>query len=337
MKIAFLNVYQDSVSRGAETFVYEFSKRLKEKHEVTIISGNMVQKERWPILWRFFIDPQGISILLFTLKNLPKIWKEKFDIVIPLNGGWQPVLVRLTTWLYGGKMIISGQSGKGWDDRNNLWCFPDAFVALSSRLTQWAKGVNPFIKVEYIPNGVDTKKFNPQGVSLQTHLERPIVLCVGALTSEKRIDLVISAIAKMASVSLLVVGDGLLYNELNNLGEKLLGKRFQLIKMSYEKMPEVYRAADIFTLASPEYRSFEIVLVEAMASGLPVVANDDPIRREIVGEAGLFVDPTDTDTYAEAIRKVLDKNWGNIPINQAKKFDWDDIAEKYNKLFQSLK
>jgi glycosyltransferase involved in cell wall biosynthesis len=336
MKIAFLNAYQGMVDRGAETFVSEVAARLQKRNKVAVISGNMIPKQRWPILWRFFVDPSGISIFLFTLKNLPKIWKEKFNVVIPLNGGWQPALVRLVTWLYGGKMIISGQSGKGWDDRNNLWCFPDAFVALSTFLNRWAKKVNSFVKISYIPNGVDTKRFTPQGQVLQMELAKPIILCVGALTEEKRIDLVIRAVAKMGEASLLVVGDGILHDDLKNLGQKMLGKRFQLIKVPYSEMPKVYRVANIFTLASPWYRSFEIVLVEAMAMNMLVVANDDPIRREIVGDAGLFVDPTDTEAYAQKLKEALNADWGEKPRNQAEKFSWDKIAVQYEELFKKL-
>ena len=60
-------------------------------------------------------------------------------------------------------------------------------------------------------------------------------------------------------------------------------------------------------------------MVEAMASGLPVVATDDPIRREIVGDAGLFVDPTDTNKFANTIEKALNTNWGEKPRKQAEK------------------
>jgi len=73
-----------------------------------------------------------------------------------------------------------------------------------------------------------------------------------------------------------------------------------------------------------------------MASGLPVVAADDPIRREIVGDAGIFVDPTDTDAYAKAIKEALGKNWGDVPRKQAEKFSWDEIALKYERLLKSL-
>lgn len=286
MKITFLNIYQGGVERGVETFISELSKRLEKNHDVTVFEGRKQPLARWPILWRTFLDPQGIGIALFTLKLIPKLWKERYDIVVPLNGGWQPAFIRLVTWLYGGKMVISGQSGKGWDDRNNLWSFPNAFVALSTKLKGWAKGVNPFIRVVRIPNGVDINKFKPIGGKILLKLPNPIILSVGALNEEKRMDLVIKAVAKLKNASLLIVGKGPLRDELERLGNKLLGKRFLISSFDFKDMPKVYRTVDLFTLASPWYRSFEIVLVEAMASGLAVVANKDEIRREIVGRGG---------------------------------------------------
>lgn len=336
MKIVFLNIYQGWVDRGAETFVAELSERLSKNHQVDIISGKKVPPARWYFLWRFFLDPQGLSILWFTLKNILKIWKEKYDIVIPLNGGWQPAIVRVVTWLYGGKMVISGQSGMGWDDRNNLWCFPNAFVALSTRAESWAKKANILIRVKYIPNGVDLKKFQIINSKLQINLKKPVILCVAALAKTKRIDLVIKTVAKLNNVSLLVCGDGELRSMIYDLGSKMLGDRFELIKLPFEDMPKVYRAADVFTLVSEPYYSFEIVLAEAMASGLPIVANDDPIRREIVGEAGIFVEPTNTGNYAKALEKALKTNWGDLPRKQAEKFSWDIISDKYRELFNEL-
>lgn len=240
------------------------------------------------------------------------------------------------TWIYGGKMVISGQSGMGWDDRNNLWSFPNYFAALSSKATRWAKKVMPLVKAGYIPNGTDLTRFKPKGTKLKLRLSKPVVLCVGALTETKRIDLAIKAVAKMKKVSLLVVGNGEKHDEIQKLGKKLLGGRFLLTKKPFKEMPKVYRSANLFTLPSMGYYSFEIVLVEAMASGLAVVANKDKIRKEIVGNAGLLVNPTNTDEYAKALNKALKTNWGNKPRIQAKKFDWDKIARKYENLFKSL-
>lgn len=310
MKIAILNKYQNKVARGAETFVVELSKRLSKNHQVDVVSNI----------------------------NYFKLLKEKYDLIIPTNGRSQVVLVRKITWLTRSRMIVSGQSGMGWDDRINLYSFPDVFVALSSKALSWAKKVNPFVKSVYIPNGVDINKFKSKGDVFRFGMTGPIVLCVGAFTGQKRIDLAIRAVAKLNGVNLIVAGGGgNLRDEIYDLGIKELGKnRFRILSVPFEKMPEVYRAADVLTLPSMSSESFGNVLVEAMASGLPVVATDDPIRREIVGEAGILVDPTDIDAYSKALKETLEKNWDNKPRKQAEKFSWDEIAEKYEELLKTL-
>jgi glycosyltransferase involved in cell wall biosynthesis len=307
-KIAFLNKYQGKVNRGAETFVKEVSQRLSDKYKVDIYS-----------------DINYLDLL-----------KKKYDLIIPTNGRFQAVLTRLITWLTGGKMIMSGQSGMGWDDRVNLYSLPNYFIPISSQALEWARKVNPFVKSKYIPNGVDAKKFKPEGEKINPDLKKPIVLCVGALTKAKRIDLVINAVSKIKEVSLLIAGKGKEEERLKALGTKLMGDRFKIMSFPYEKMSEVYRAADLFTLVSDPFHSFENVLVEAMATNLPVVANNDPIRREIVGGGGLLVNPNNEEEYTKTLKEVLKTNFGNKPRKQAEKFDWDKIAGEYKNLIEKL-
>jgi glycosyltransferase involved in cell wall biosynthesis len=305
MHIAFLNKYQNKVFRGAETFVYELSRRLSKNHEVDVIS----------------------DVNYFTLL------RKKYDLIIPTNGRCQAIIVRKIALLTGARMIVSGQSGIGWDDRVNLYSFPDVFVALSSKALNWAKKINPLVKSVYIPNGVDLEKFTFKGSPFKVSLKKPIVLVVGAFTEQKRMDLTIKAVAKINGASLLMIGGGgELQEELNKEGKRLLGEKFELKSVPFEKMPEIYRCADVFTLPSTPSESFGNVLVEAMASGLPVVATDDPIRREIVGNAGIFVDPTNINEYAKALETALKTNWGDKPRRQTEKFSWDEIAKKYNNL-----
>jgi glycosyltransferase involved in cell wall biosynthesis len=310
MRIAFLNKYQNKVYRGAETFVYELSRRLSGKYEVDVISA----------------------------VNYLELFRKKYDVIIPINGRLQVILVRKICWLTGAKMVVSGQSGIGWDDRVNLYTFPNVFIALSKKAQTWAEKVNPFVRAEYISNGVDLEKFRPEGESLETGLKNPIVLAVGAFTKQKRMDLPIRAVAKLPGASLLMVGGGgELKEQITQYGLRELGKdRFKLMSVPYEKMPEVYRAADVFTLPSKPSESFGNVLVEAMATDLPVIAVDDPVRYEIVKEAGILTDPTDIDAYAGAIKKTLVTKWGDKPRRQAEKFSWDEITRKYEQLFEEI-
>lgn len=357
MKIAFVSFYSGSVNRGVEAVVNELGSRLAKSHVVTVFqegrepNNSSYKVIRTPmninrnkkdmtgtVLRRFFVDYWSLKIGLHTVRILKTIWKNKYHIVVPLNGGWQPALLRLITWLYGGKLIVSGQSGMGWDDRNNIWCFPDVFVALSSKAKKWAEKAGPFLKnVIYIPNGVDLTKFKPSGNKFDTKLKPPIVLTVGALTPQKRINLVVEAVSKLDDVSLLVAAGDKDRIKLSKLGGKLQNKRFEIINVPFSKMPEVYRCADVFTLVSESTEAFGNVFVEAMATNLSVVATDDEQRREIIGEAGMYVsDPNKLASYAKTIEKALHKNWGDKPRMQAEKFNWDKIVKKYELLFDSL-
>ena len=183
---------------------------------------------------------------------------------------------------------------------------------------------------------MDLQEFDAAGEKLKLSLEKPIILAVGALELNKRIDLIIKAVSKIRKGSLLVVGRGEMKEEISTLGEKLLGDRFILKDYDFSDMPMVYRSCSVLASASLPYYSFEMVLLEAMAANLAVVANNDPIRREIVGDGGILVDPTDINAFSKVLGKALEINWGDKPRKQAEKFSWEKVAEKYENLFQEI-
>jgi len=343
MKIAILSFYSGSVERGVENWVLELSARLVKKgHAVEVFypprgfyDASRIVNDL-TLQRRFFVDYISRKIAQFSLKILPGLWLFKPDIVIPTNGGWQAAIIRFFAWVRGGKMVIVGHSGEGWDDVNNLWSYPDVFVALTKQAGKWARRVNPLVRVETIGDGVDLEKFSEDGDKARIRLKKPIVLAVGALEESKRLDLTIKAVAKLRGASLLILGNGSQKASLNRLGGELLGNRFQLSSVKHDEIASYYRACDVFTLPSWGGEAFGMVYLEAMAVGLSVVATDDEKRREIVGEAGILVDPVDIGAYAVAIDRALKRKWGDKPRKQAEKFAWEKIADKYEKLFVDL-
>ena len=355
MKIAILSFYSGHVERGVENWSHELGKRLAKKHDVVIFqNGSKLQNARYKeeivglkVNWEkeysnirlsrvFFLDYWSLTVTRFTLHILSALFRGNFDIIIPTNGGWQVAFIRILTWVKRKKMVIVGHAGNGWDDINNLWSFPDIFVALSERTRKWAKRINPLAKVQVIPDGVDLSVFKPSGEKINIKLEKPVILAVSALQTGKRLKLAIKAVSQLKKGSLLILGGGQEHKNLQKLGKDLLGNRFSLKLVKHKEIPKYYRSCYLFTLPSWPYEAFGIVYLEAMASGLPVVATDDELRREIVGYAGILVDPTDVDAYAKALKQALEKNWGDRPRKQAEKFSWDKVVKHYEELFESL-
>lgn len=313
MKIVFLSRYVGTVNRGVETYVLELSKYLSKNHSVDILSDK-------------------------DADSYKKITSGNYDVVIPTNGRLQALKAKIGSVLKGYKVVISGQAGVGKDDIWNIFFIcPDIYVALTDYEKSWAKKWAFKTKIVKIPNGVDLEKFSPSGEKINYGLENPIIISVGALYPYKHHDLAIKAVAKMERGSLVIIGSGPEEQKLKALGNKLLEGKFKIIKANYEDLPKYYRGADLFTLPSWIRESFGIVYVEAMASGLPVVAPDDPPRQEIIGEAGILTDVWDREKYAKALEECFDKKWDDLPKKQAEKFSWDNVAKQYEQLLESLK
>ena len=336
MKIAFLNLYSGVNNRGAESFAHELALRLIQKeHRVDFYTGpqmgaKIVQPEhnlKNP-LKRFFLDKASLAVLFFTLKTFPKLWKKKYDWIIPMNGFWQVLLCK---FIFRSKTLITGHSGPGWDERWNLWLKPNVFVATTEPTAKWAKKVSPWTRVMTIPYGIDISHFL-SAKPAKVNLKKPIILCIAAAVEYKRVDTAIRAVAKMKEGSLLYLGTGPLLPELKNLGEKLLGKRFLNLAVSYDEMPSYYKSCDVVTLPSSSQENSPMTFLEALAVGKMTVATDAPRPRWILGDAGIFVDPTDTQAYAAALQKAIDFKDKSIISLQAEKYKWERIIEKYEEV-----
>jgi glycosyltransferase involved in cell wall biosynthesis len=309
MKIAILSFTSGKYNRGVETTVFELSVRWGKEHKILIID---------------YFSPRGIQLLKKFL-----VWKP--DIVIPLNRGWQAVWVRLFCWLTGTKMIVSGQAG--YKDRWSLLTCPDVFIALTKRAAKWARKFSFGVKVKVIPNGVDLGRFKPTGARLKLNLLRPIILCVAGGERYKRVEETVRAVAQLQIGSLLLVGG----NETQEkLGQKLLGARFLRKKFTHKQMPSVYRSVDVFTLVSQSSEAFGVCYLEALASGLPVVAPDDSLRREILGKYAIYVnDVNNKQEYAKKLQKAS-KVKKSRPKEWLKQYDWGKVAKQYEEIFKNL-
>lgn len=118
-------------------------------------------------------------------------------------------------------------------------------------------------------------------------------------------------------------------NNLNFIGE-----------ISYNQMPELYQKADIFLWPSLT-ETFGHPLVEAMASGLPIVASDIPINREICKDAALYFNPLDAKDLANKIKLVIEddrlrQDLAERSQGRARLFSWENYTKKLLEIFGKM-
>jgi glycosyltransferase involved in cell wall biosynthesis len=108
-------------------------------------------------------------------------------------------------------------------------------------------------------------------------------------------------------------------------------------------LPDVYRSVDVLLFPSWD-EGFGLPALEAMASGVPVVASNRGSLPEVVGDAGILVDPDDHETMAKSIAAILDRpalrsELREAGLKRARLFTWQKTAEKtlevYRKVYQA--
>ncbi|MEZ5060090.1 MAG: glycosyltransferase [Solirubrobacterales bacterium] len=127
----------------------------------------------------------------------------------------------------------------------------------------------------------------------------------------KRLDVAIEALARTRAddLHLLVAGGGeLLEGFKADAAAAGVGARVHFLdKVPHPELPRVLRASDLFVLTTEPPESFGIVLIEAMACGLPVVATDYPgVRAVVDDETGTLVPAGDSGAVAEALDAMVD-------------------------------
>lgn len=352
MKIALLSFYSGKIDRGVEVSAGALAKGLGVHHDVTLYQGGKkklfgvksieLTQRVWKkdtsssFLRRWYLDYYSRQIFVFTLRFIPFFLHEKYDLILPTNGGWQVLIIRLLTWIFRKKMIVQGNAGIGRDDHFQLLMRPDVYIAISPQGYSWAKSNSGSVKVVYIPHGVDIEKIkSTKPAHLQ--LTKPIVLCVGAFLPYKRIELLLRAMQKVPSASLLLIGHGPLKEQLQDMGVQLLGERFlMLTDVTHDKLPQYYRSAELFSLPSKESEALGIVYLEALAADLKLVVPDDDHRRSLLGETACYVDVTNIEAYAAAIKSELKSKNREFQQKFIAQFSWQEIILKYEEILASL-
>jgi glycosyltransferase involved in cell wall biosynthesis len=190
-------------------------------------------------------------------------------------------------------------------------------------------------RVVVTPNGVDPAFHPPVGARLAspssaTAPDGLYVLAVGAIQARKNPLAALEA-ASAAGLPLVVVGpekNAALARELRLRGARLEGH------VSIERLAELYRGAACLVQSS-RFEGFGLPVIEAMASGTPVVAVREPALEEVAGNAALFVDE---GGLAEGIREALRERerLSAAGLERARAFSWPSTAERTLAVYREI-
>ena len=212
----------------------------------------------------------------------------------------------------------------------------------------------PDDKISVIQNAAD-EQFRPvtlrdpekQRLEQTYRIPGPFLLFVGTLEPRKNIPALLKAYHTVRSRGiphkLVIAGNtGWKYEEIFAQLDRL-NLRKDVIFTGYVPDSDLillYNLADIFIYPSL-YEGFGLPLLEAMACGTPVISSDVSSIPEVVGKAGILVDPTSTDRIADAIETLVrDENYRrelrHSGLIQAKRFSWERTAQQTWSVYEEI-
>lgn len=205
----------------------------------------------------------------------------------------------------------------------------------------------PPTKVHTLLSGVQSA-FSPQPESaIQTvcaryQLDQPFILSVGTIQPRKNYARLIDAYSRLPAViqrscALVIAGRrGWLSDNLEQEVQRfdVQGTVHFLYEVSDADLPALYSAATVFVLLSL-YEGFGLPPLEAMACGTPVLASNTSSLPEVVGDAGILVDPFDVREIAEQLRLLLSdparrSTLAKQGVARARQFTWDRAAGEFS-------
>ena len=378
MKVAIASSGLGHIHRGMEAWAEDIAQALFGRGvDVTLFGGagpvrheydvvlNTLKRNEWPAKviakltskggWRIGLGaPHAVESFIFGLRLL-KCLRHNYDLIhvqqgslgIFLMGCKKLGLLQIPVVLANGQ-IASEEFLSNFEYVQDLSPF-----TRNGNEDNYGNNTNN-AKRYTIPNFVDNDIYFPQDKKeSRRKLKLPessfIVATVGAINKHhKRMHYFIEEMARLehetdTPLHALIVGaKDLDTAEIINLARKKLGGRVTiLLNLSRNIMPEIYNASDVFALCSLR-EAFGIVLIEAMACGLPVICNKHPVLEWVVQEGGECIDMTKRGNLASLLKIYSEdkKHWGKRSQNGRKRvlreFSKEAVVSKTIEMYESI-
>jgi glycosyltransferase involved in cell wall biosynthesis len=208
-------------------------------------------------------------------------------------------------------------------------------VVLNDRVAGELRALVSPVPVIKVPNGVDAQFFHPPDpgerdeLRAKWNVQGPTVLAVARHVPKKGLDLLVRAAKETSSFDVVFVGPETEVLDAPEEGCRGLGI------LAQAQIAELYRAADLFVLPS-QGEGLPLVVLEALASGLPVLLGDDPALRAELPEGPVrYFDVDDTLGLVDSIEAILGESKGSGALRTSAReaalarFEWTTAAAAY--------
>jgi phosphatidylinositol alpha-mannosyltransferase len=359
LKIALVSPYDFPYPGGVTQHVVHLQREFTRMgHDVRIIapsSDRQIERHMDNVyrVGRVTRIPANGSIARITLsfrlaRRLRDILRtERFDVVHahePLMPALPPTILKYSDALNIGTFHAHRGSYYGYfygrPVLRRVFANLDGRIAVSRAAKKF---VQQYFQARYtiIPNGVDYEQFAAARPLPELNDGRPNILFVGRPEKRKGLGYLIRAYPAIKNAfpeaRIIVAGAGDWSRDRYHLYAENHGMR-DIVFLGWQPedtLPRLYRSAQVFCSPATGGESFGIVLLEAMAAGVPIVASDIEGYRDVVsdGKQGLLVPPCDENQLADAICRLLQD--GNLLSEMsaagqvwAQHFAWPSVAER---------
>ncbi len=300
-----------------------------------------------------------VSVSLHLAPTIKEVLaQEKFDIV-HLHEPFMPMLcsavLRFSNTVNVGTFhAASGSPGYGFGKPISTWMLHrrsrklHGHIAVSKAAEKYAKSYVP-TDYKIIPNGIDLHHFHPDIAEIEKFKDGKLnIVFMGRLEPRKGLNYLLRAFyevkKQMPNTRLIVCGPGTRLRKRYESWVKDVRLEDVVFTgmVSFEDQPRYYRTADVFCAPNTGHESFGLILLEAMATGRPVVGTNIEGFTYVVnhGQDGLLVPPMDSHALAGALLELLnDKQkrdeMGRKAILTARNYDWEMVSHKVLAYYQA--
>lgn len=296
----------------------------------------------------FFLRCQEeFDVVVFNRRLYPGFWllRARCFVLIAYNAPFSEIHKDRLTWAnwcfenfirYIGKRFLDAIVAVSYDAQKNI----AAYYRVSQTMVKVIYGG---VSENFGPMNGEQKEYALELLQKKYGITAPYILDVSKLDPHRNVAALIESFALLpASHKLVVVGTSHTRSYANYVQDCIkkfhLEARVSIISFVEESdMPALYACADILVFPSL-MEGFGLPLVEAMKSGIPVVTSNISSMPEVIGDAGVLVDPQNPKSIAEGIMNIFNNGYLRAQLiargkRRAKMFSWQKAAEEYLKLY----